>query len=126
MRNLGNDVELENYLREFQPIEPLPLRPARKRVPLMWAAALAVAVLVLATFAIRAPWNMRDLPTLQDQPKTPPAIASAPVNELTLGKLSAAAQQGDQALESELFHSASVALPRMDRPNSALNALSGE
>jgi hypothetical protein len=92
----------------------------------MWAAALAVAVLVLATFAIRAPWNMRDLPTLQDQPKTPPPIASAPSNALTLGKLSAAAQQGDQALESELFHSASVALPRMDRPNSALNALSGE
>lgn len=126
MRNLDNDVELENYLREFQPIEPRPLRPARKRIPLMWAAALAGAVLALATLAIRVPWNIRDLTTLQDQPKTPPAIAGAPVNALTLGKLSAAAQQGDQALESELFHSALVALPRMDRPNTALNALSGE
>jgi hypothetical protein len=45
---------------------------------------------------------------------------------LTVGKLSTAARQGDEALESVLARSSRVALPRMERPNTALNALSGE
>ncbi len=121
MKNINDDVELENYLREFQPMEPGPLPRVQRRAPLIWAAALVGALLV-AILGIRAPHLIRDASRLQ----APPYIASTPVDALKLGKLSVAAQQGDEALESALFRSSSAALPRMDRPNTALNALSGE
>lgn len=126
MKNVNDHVELENYLREFQPVEPRPLPPVRKRVPLIWAAVFAGALLVLAIFAIRIPRNVQGLPTFKAEPTTPPSGTPAPDHAVTLRKLNAAAQQGDPALELELFRNASMVLPRMDRPNTALNALSGE
>jgi hypothetical protein len=125
MRNLDHDIELENYLREFQPVTPRPLSPIRKRAPLVWAVVFASALAVLATFAIRNPWR-RQPPKTQALREPQHSVAHMQADALTVGKLSTAARQGDEALESVLARSSRVALPRMDRPNTALNALSGE
>ena len=125
MRNLDDDIELENYLREFQPMAPRPLPSVRKRAPLVLAVVFASALLILAVFAIRNPWRTQP-PQEQAVQNPQQSVANVQVNALTVGKLSAAAQQGDEALESALTRSSKVALPRMDTPNTALNALSGE
>jgi hypothetical protein len=125
MRNL-DDNNLEDYLREFEPVAPRPLPPTRKRGPLLWAAVFAGVLIALAVFAICDPWRGQTSPEAHGRPKPQQPVTSVPADALTLGKLSAAAQQGDQALELELARSASFALPHMDTPNTALNALSGE
>ncbi len=123
MRNFDDDIELENYLREFQPVVPRRLPSVRKRAPLIWAVVFAGALLMLAVFAIRNPWRTQP-PEAQALPGQ--SVANVQADALTVGKLGAAAQQGDEALESALARSSRVALPRMDRPNTALNALSAE
>ena len=125
MRNLDDDIELENYLREFHPVAPRPLPSTRKRAPLVWAVVFAGALLILAVFAIRNPWRSqpRQARAVREQQQS---VANVQANALTVGQLSAAAQQGDAALESALARSSRVALPRVDRPNTALNVLSGE
>ena len=125
MRNFDNDIELEDYLREFQPVVPRPLPSVRKRTPLIWAVVFAGALLMLAVFAIRNPRETQP-PEPQALREQRQSLLNVQANALTLGKLSAAAQQGDQALELQLVRGSSVALPRMDRPNTALNVLSGE
>ncbi len=125
MRNLDEDIDLENYLREFQPVAPRPLPPTRRQVPLIWSVVFASALLMLAAFAIRSPWRTH-YPQSEAVREPQPSVANVRANAPTVGNLSAAAQQGDEALESALAGSSKVALPRMDRPNTALNALSGE
>jgi len=125
MRNPYEDIDLENYLREFQPVMPRPLPPARIRVSLIWTVVFASALLMLAAFAIRNPWRP-DYPHAQAVREPQPYVANVQANAFTVGKLSAAAQHGDEELESALAGSSKVALPRIDRPNTALNALSGE
>lgn len=125
MRNFDDDIEFENYLREFQPMAPRQLPSVRKRAPLVWAVVFAGALLILAVFAIRNPW--RTQPPEAQTPREPrQSVANVQADAPTVGTLSAAAQQGDEALESALARSSKVTLPRMDRPNTALNALSGE
>jgi len=125
MRNLDDDIELENYLRDFQPVAPRPLPSVRKRERLVWAVVFAGALLILAVFAIRNPWRTqpRQVRAVRDAQQS---VANVQASALTVGNLSAAAQQGDEALESALARSSKVALPRVDRPDTALNVLSGE
>jgi hypothetical protein len=125
MRNFDDDIEVENYLREFQPVAPRPLPSVRKRAPLIWAVVFAGALLMFAIFAIRNPRGPQP-PEAQALRQQKQSVSDVQANALTLGKLSAAAQQGDQALESQLARDSSVALPRMDRPNTALKVLSGD
>jgi len=124
MKNLNDDTEFENYLREFRPVAGRPL-PSRRPASFAWAATCA-AVIALVALAIL---GHRHVPS-DRQGKIQALLTQPAANErahaLTLGQLNAAARQGDQALESALDRSASAALPRMDKPNTVLSALSGE
>ena len=93
MRNLDDDIELENYLRDFQPVAPRPLPSVRKHEPLVWAVVFAGALLVLAVFAIRNPWRTqpRHVRAVREARQS---VANVQANALTVGNLSAAAQHG--------------------------------
>jgi len=125
MKNLNDDTKFESYLRAFQPIAPTPIPVLRKQPLLLWAAAFATAV-ALAVLLIRADRHIRPVPEAQLYTQQGRPIAEAIHRPITLRDLDAAARQGDQALESALDASDSAALPRVDRPNTALNTLSGE
>ncbi len=124
MKNLKDDAEMEKYLREFQPVATRPLPPLRKPASFAWAATCAA--IVLAVLTILGHRQFRSVREAEVRvPLTQPAT-NARANPLTLGQLNEAARQGDQAFESVLDRTASAGLPRMDKPNTALSALSGE
>ena len=128
MRNLDDDIELENYLRDFQPVAPRPLPSVRKHEHLYQPGP---------SYSPALSWCWRssqsEIPGGRNRARARAATRAATVRRQRASRRAHRwkpkrwrLRQGDEALESALARSSKVALPRVDRPDTALNVLSGE
>lgn len=119
-----NDSEFENLLRAFRPIAPAPLLLPQNKKHSRWSAVLALAALVVVAALVSIPSRKSVPPRKLSPPPEQGPLATAPRElPITINQLNQAAARGDDALESALIQSSPHVLPRMDRPNSALQVL---
>ncbi len=118
----NNDKELEGYLRSFRPVPAPDLRGRQPVVVRRWQVALAGVVVLglvsLSYFLLRPAQE-----AAHQGPILHPAISGATSGPMLLGQR---VDLDDQALEARLAEASRRALPRTDKPNTALNVLAKE
>ncbi|HEY3929890.1 MAG TPA: hypothetical protein VGL89_16080 [Candidatus Koribacter sp.] len=113
-----DDDKFEQHLRSFQPRDAAPLKFSGSRRKTVIAAGLAFACMLIAAAVILFP---RAKPAVD----RPTAESLKPMRRpVTLMDFNEA--ERENRLDEALALSAAQSLPRTDRPNSALNALSKE
>ncbi len=121
-----DDREFESYLRKFQPRRPKPL-PSRIRVIfLRWRAPAAAAILIVLLgtvlgLVLRHSRTKSDSSTLVTNQ---PQIHAIPVaQQVSLGRLNAAAREGPASLDAVLDKASPNLLPDVERGHGVLSAL---
>lgn len=115
-----SDQDLEAYLRSFRPAGARALRLPRHKSGTSMALAVGVlAVLVISATAVRFSYTGWREAVRSRQG----AVMKSPAPELRSVE---ALEMSDDALELALARASCIALPPVNRPNSALSALAAE
>lgn len=124
-----DDREFEAHLRSFQPRQPRPL-PSRGKVLLLRWRGPAIAMAAVAAVLILSLLSMRHSPISAPSPvaraETPRTADISIAEQVSLGRLSALANQDPAGLEAQLDQVSSKLLPDVRSGHGVLKTLSAE
>jgi len=124
-----DDREFEVYLRSFQPRQPRPLPGKGRALVLRWRAP-AIAVAAVAAVLILALLSMKhrsaSVPSPIARVEAPRAEDIGIAEQISLGRLSALANQDPAKLEAQLDQVSSRLLPDVRSGHGVLKTLSAE
>jgi hypothetical protein len=112
-----DDPELEQFLRQFEPRRPRPIR--RERSARLWAWAAAAALAVAGTGALL----VRDLPPGRADPDAGAAVAGAVIQPSAAR--AAVVIWNEQSIDRLLTELSPRVLPDVGRRDRTLHALAG-
>ena len=125
--NQHEDEKIERYLRQFRPQQPRPLPGRTKAVVVRWrvplAAATAAAIVLAVSMWLRSPMT---------EHSSRPSVVSGvqqtiPIaQEISLARLSRAAQTDPASLDAQLDSLSTRLLPDVRRSHGILNSLAHE
>jgi hypothetical protein len=124
-----DDRKFETYLRSFQPRQPRPLPGRGKLILLRWRGPAIAAAAVGAVLAVTL-LSMRHRPVSAPSPvarvETLPVTDNSIAEQISLGRLSALANQDPARLEAQLDLAAAKLLPDVRSGHGVLKTLSAE
>jgi hypothetical protein len=124
-----DDHKFEVYLRSFHPRQPRPLPNRGKVLFLRWRGPVVAAAVVGAVLAV-ALLSMRHRPVSAPPPmarvETPLGTNNGIAEQISLGRLSALANQDPARLEAELDRVSAKLLPDVRSGHGVLKTLSAE
>jgi hypothetical protein len=124
-----DEGKFEVYLRSFHPRQPRPL-PGRGKVLLLRWRGPVIAVAVVGAVLAVALLSMRHRPVSAPSPmagvETPRATDNGIAEQISLGRLSALANQDPARLEAQLDQISAKLLPDVRSGHGVLKTLSAE
>jgi len=124
--NQHDDEKVERYLRQFRPQQPRPLPGRTKAVIVRWRVPLAACAAAVVVLAISM-WLFSLKPKHSAQPSVASSQSEIPIaQEISLARLSRAAQTDPASLDAQLDSLSTRLLPDVRRSHGILNSLAHE